>query len=207
MNNVNNVNNLTSGNAELDALFVAAGRQYNINPNLLKAVAQVESNFRPDAVSRAGAQGIMQLMPATAEHLGVTDSFNPAQNIMAGARYLREQLDRFDGDIRLALAAYNAGWPAVQQHGGIPPFSETQAYVPKVLGIFTRGSIPTDSIPQEMISFPNAVNNPNTPGVPGDSSVANNPGNNTQMNEMLQQMMMMMVMNMQMGMGSGFGGR
>ncbi|MCL2222909.1 MAG: lytic transglycosylase domain-containing protein [Oscillospiraceae bacterium] len=127
-------NSLTSGCDELDSIFEAAGRRYNLSPDLLKAVAKVESNFRTDATSRAGAMGIMQLMPGTARYLGVDDPFDPQQSIFGGARYLREQLDRFNGDIELALAAYNAGWPTVKQHGGIPPFRETQAYVQKVLG-------------------------------------------------------------------------
>ena len=137
---------LRSGSADLDAIFEAAGRRYNIPPNLLKAVARVESNFRPDVTSRVGAMGIMQLMPATARYLGVTDPFDPEQNIMGGAKYLREQLDRFDGDVRLALAAYNAGWPAVVRHGGIPPFQETQNYVPKVLSYFEGGDIVAGSV-------------------------------------------------------------
>ena len=132
---------LTSGCVDLDAIFDAAGQKYNISPNLLKAVAKVESNFRADATSRVGAMGIMQLMPGTAKYLGVTDAYDPEQSIMAGAKYLREQLDRFDGDVKLALAAYNAGWPAVKKHGGIPPFRETQAYVPKVLGHMGGGEI------------------------------------------------------------------
>ena len=125
---------LTSGCVELDAIFDAAGQKYNLSPDLLKAVAKVESTFRPHLVSKSGAMGIMQIMPGTAKYLGVDDPFDPGQSIMGGARYLRENLDRFDGDIELALAAYNAGWPAVKKHGGIPPFRETQAYVPKVLG-------------------------------------------------------------------------
>ena len=127
---------LTSGCEDLDSIFNAAGQKYDLSPDLLKAVAYVESTFRPHVVSRAGAMGIMQLMPGTAKYLGVDDPFDPEQNIMGGARYLRENLDRFEGDIKLALAAYNAGWPAVKKHGGIPPFRETQAYVPKVLGYF-----------------------------------------------------------------------
>jgi len=131
----------SSGNVDLDAIFDAAGQKYDISPDLLKAVAKVESNFRADATSKVGAMGIMQLMPGTAKYLGVTDAYDPEQSIMGGAKYLKEQLDRFDGDVKLALAAYNAGWPAVKKHGGIPPFRETQAYVPKVLGYMTSGEV------------------------------------------------------------------
>ena len=108
----------SSGRADLDAIFEAAGHRYNLSPNLLKAVARVESNFRPDAISRVGAMGIMRLMPGTASYLGVTDAFNPEQNIMGGARYLREMLDRFNGDLRVALSAYNAGPGRVGRNGG-----------------------------------------------------------------------------------------
>jgi hypothetical protein len=149
-------NTLTSGNAELDAIFEEAGRRYNLSPDLLKAVAKVESNFRPDAVSRVGAMGIMQLMPGTAKHLGVDDPFDIRQNIFGGARYLREQLDRFDGDITLALAAYNAGWPAVQRHGGVPPIRETQNYVQKVLSHLADSSINPSQL---AISFDGARGN------------------------------------------------
>jgi len=131
---------ISSGSAEFDSIFEAAGHRYNVSSNLLRAVAQVESNFRPNVTSRAGAQGIMQLMPDTARHLGVTDPFDPEQNIMGGARYLRELLDRFDGDVSLALAGYNAGWPTVMRYGGIPPFAETQAYVPRVLALYASAA-------------------------------------------------------------------
>lgn len=116
----------------MDAIFKEAANRYGISENLLKAVAKAESNFNPNAVSCAGAQGVMQLMPATAKSLGVEDSFDARQNIMAGAKYLKSNLDKF-GDVSLALAAYNAGPGNVQKYGGIPPFSETQSYVKKVM--------------------------------------------------------------------------
>ena len=104
-----------------------------IDPALLKGLVQQESGFDPNARSGAGAVGLTQLMPGTAAALGVTDPTDPAQSLQGGARYLREQLDRFGGDERLALAAYNAGPGAVSKYGGIPPYAETQGYVNKVL--------------------------------------------------------------------------
>ncbi len=107
-----------------------------VSPALVLAVIAVESSGRSDAVSGAGAQGLMQLIPATAERFGVTDSMDPGQNIKGGVAYLDWLLKEFDGDPVLALAAYNAGENAVKKHGGVPPFAETRDYVPKVLAAF-----------------------------------------------------------------------
>jgi soluble lytic murein transglycosylase-like protein len=110
------------------AAIAAAAKHYDLSPDFLDAVARSESGYDPDIVSPAGAIGVMQLMPATARQLGV-DPRDPTQNIMGGAAYLRAQLDRFDGAVDLALAAYNAGSGRVVQYGGVPPFRETRAYV------------------------------------------------------------------------------
>jgi len=112
-------------------LFVKAGARYGVSPKLLAAVAKVESGYNPDAVSPAGAQGLMQIMPTTAKGLGVRDAFDPEQAINGAAKLLARNLREFKS-LPLALAAYNAGGGAVHKYGGIPPFAETQAYVPKV---------------------------------------------------------------------------
>jgi len=113
-----------------------ASARHNLDPNLVRAVIRAESNYRHDAVSHAGAMGIMQLMPGTAASLGVTDPFDIRQNIEGGTAYLRRLLDMFDQDVDLAVAAYNAGSGAVRRHGGIPPFAETQRHVPRVRQFF-----------------------------------------------------------------------
>lgn len=117
----------------MDDIFKNASATYQVPEKLLKAVAKAESNFNPEAVSHCGASGVMQLMPKTAQSLGVTDVFDAEQNIMGGAKYLKQMLDRYNGDVKLALAAYNAGSGNVDKYGGIPAFKETQDYVKKVM--------------------------------------------------------------------------
>lgn len=120
--------------ARFERLIAANARRYNLTPELLHAVIRAESAYDHLAVSRAGAQGLMQLMPATAARYGVQDSFNPVENVRGGAAYLRDLLDMFDQDLRLALAGYNAGENAVIKYGRrIPPYNETQDYVRIVL--------------------------------------------------------------------------
>lgn len=116
-----------------DELLTQAAAREGIDASLLKAVAKAESNLDPTAVSSAGAKGVMQLMDGTARELGVTNAFDPAQNIAAGAKYLKQMLNRYGGNVSTALAAYNAGPGNVDAHGGVPPFAETQAYVQKIL--------------------------------------------------------------------------
>jgi soluble lytic murein transglycosylase-like protein len=118
-----------------DVLIAEAAEEYKLDPELIRAVMRAESAFNPMVVSRAGAQGLMQLMPALAEEMGVEDPFDPRQNIMGGARYLRSLLDRHRGSIPLSLASYNAGPTAVARYrGAVPPFRETRQYVKKITG-------------------------------------------------------------------------
>lgn len=125
--------NFFAGAETYQAEITAAAKKYNLPEKLITSVIKQESNFNASATSAAGASGLMQLMPATASYLGVSDRFDPAQNIMGGAKYLRQMLDQFDNNVETALAAYNAGPGNVKKYGGIPPFQETQNYVKKIM--------------------------------------------------------------------------
>jgi len=129
---------VTGDRQKIETSIVKAAQRYDLPVSLIKSVIRAESNFQVKAVSQAGAQGLMQLMPATASELGVKNPFDIEENIDGGSRYLRKMLDSFGGDLKLALAAYNAGPEAVIKYGGkVPPFRETQQYVKRVLR-FTR---------------------------------------------------------------------
>ena len=119
-------------------LIDGAAQEHGVDPSLVRAVIHTESAFNPRAVSPKGARGLMQLMPQTARLLGVMNSFDPLQNISGGTRHLALLIKRYDGNLRFALAAYNAGEGAVEQYGGIPPYRETQEYVRRVLALMTR---------------------------------------------------------------------
>jgi len=124
---------------EIDRSIDEAASRHNVDPNLVRSVIKVESNFNPHAVSRKGAMGLMQLMPATARSLNVSNPFDPAQNVDAGVRHLKRLLENYGGNVPLSLAAYNAGTGAVTRSAGVPRFAETQNYVRRITNLYTGG--------------------------------------------------------------------
>ena len=150
----------------MEDIFQTAAQKYNIPVNLLKAVAKVESGFDANAVSSCGAQGVMQLMPGTAASLGVQNPFDAEQNIMGGAKYLSQMLDRYNGDAKRALAAYNAGSGNVAKYGGVPPFKETRAYISRVLDAAGGDvSAPTDQLSELSSLLTNTLPGTNLTGL------------------------------------------
>ena len=139
---------------DIDAAIDQAAARHNVDPSLVRSVVKVESNFNPNAVSRKGAMGLMQLMPSTARSLNVSNPFDPQQNVDAGVRHLRRLLDSYGGDVRLSLAAYNAGSGAVARSAGVPHFRETQNYVRRITNLYNGGSEPGSFI------FGNPVHEP-----------------------------------------------
>jgi hypothetical protein len=129
-----------ASSGDIDTAIELAAARHNVDPNLVRAVVKVESNFNPNAVSRKGAMGLMQLMPSTARQLNVKNPFDPEQNVDAGVRHLKQLLESYGGDIKLTLAAYNAGAGAVARSSGIPHYAETQNYVKRITNIYYGGA-------------------------------------------------------------------
>ena len=150
------------------AEITAAAKKHGVDPALLAGLVKQESGFNPNAVSPAGARGLTQLMPGTAAGLGVSDPLDPAQALDGGAKYLRQQLDAFDGDVARALAAYNAGPGAVERFGGVPPYAETQNYVRSVQAFateFRAGGAPAPAPALSMTAAPPISVNPSVNGI------------------------------------------
>ena len=136
----NAVRGRTFSPVDIDAAIDQAASRHNVDPNLVRAVIKVESNFNPNAVSRKGAMGLMQLMPQTARQLNVANPFDPQQNVDAGVRHLKQLMENYGGDVKLTLAAYNAGQGAVARSAGVPHFAETRNYVNRITRLYYGGS-------------------------------------------------------------------
>jgi soluble lytic murein transglycosylase-like protein len=133
--------------ADIDQMVRETASRYQVDPDLVRAIVRVESDYDPKAVSNKGAMGLMQLIPATAQRFGVTNPFDPKQNIEGGVTYLKYLMDLFGGDVSLSLAAYNSGEHTVQRSGGVPPIPQTQNYVRKVRSIYQTGDAPSATQP------------------------------------------------------------
>jgi len=136
-----NFRGAVASSTDVDSAIEQAAARHNVDPNLVRAVVKVESNFNPNAVSRKGAMGLMQLMPSTARQLNVKNPFDPEQNVDAGVRHLKQLLESYGGDIKLTLAAYNAGAGAVARSSGVPHFPETQNYVRRITNLYYGGAV------------------------------------------------------------------
>jgi soluble lytic murein transglycosylase-like protein len=158
----------TSGNAEMDHIIFRAGERQGVDPRFIHAVIWQESKYNPDAHSRAGAVGLMQLMPGTAKRFGCKDLTNVTSNVEAGTRYLSWLLRRFDGDVPLTLAGYNAGEGAVDKYNGVPPYSQTQQYVRNIIGRYGKAYHPVLSPERALVEFhlvPGDHGSPNDIGI------------------------------------------
>ncbi|MGA7399148.1 MAG: lytic transglycosylase domain-containing protein [Candidatus Sulfotelmatobacter sp.] len=146
-----NFRGTVAGAGDIDTAIEEAAARHNVDPNLVRAVVKVESNFNPNAVSRKGAMGLMQLMPSTARQLKVKNPFDPEQNVDAGVRHLKQLLESYGGDIKLTLAAYNAGAGAVARSSGVPRYAETQNYVRRITNLYYGGPVEAGGVAHDPV--------------------------------------------------------